>query len=140
MALVWDSEEGGHGSGCSCPSDPLPLLKHRSRGELSVCSDLYLASRVAFNQLGSWRGSSNMGFPVPLAARARRFHQHRFSFGSRSGGQDGDGRREALVQVRCRYCRGEEMLGTSSVVPGLGAPPRVSGEVPLSRGWGWEGL
>lgn len=54
-------------------------------------------------------------------------HQHRFSFGSRSGGQDGDGRWEALVQVWCRYCRGEEVLGTSSVAPGLGAPPRVPG-------------
>lgn len=43
------------------------------------------------------------------------------------------------VQVQCWYRRGVEVLVTSLVMPGLGTPTRVCGEVSLSQGWGWKG-
>lgn len=84
---VEDGEEGGHGSRCSCLSDPVPLLQHRSQGELSVCSDLCFASWVAFNQLGSWRGNLNMCFLVSLAVWVHHFTSTGLALVCKGGGR-----------------------------------------------------
>lgn len=91
VAPAEDGEEGGHGSGCSYPCAPVPLLKCRSQGELSICSDPYLASQMAFNHLGSWKGNFHRCLPVPLAARARCFSSTGLALAPKAG-QDGDGR------------------------------------------------